>query len=101
LAALKGRLADEMRARQRAEAEAMALREKARPLESNVVVMLGKVEDLGQRAGSLLSGMGELNALSARDPGTLTAEEKRRLLELQREHVVGSAAGDHEVPGFA
>jgi hypothetical protein len=78
-----------MRARQRAEAEAAALRDKssaAVPAQSNIVVSLGKVEDLGQRAGTLLAGMGELNALGARDPNTLTADEKRRLLELQRDH---------------
>jgi hypothetical protein len=87
LAALKGRLADEMRARQRAEAEAAALRDKGTaPSQSNIVaVSLGKVEDLGQRAGALLAGMGELNTLAARDPATLTPEEKRRLLELQRD----------------
>jgi len=86
LQAMKGRLADEMRARQRAEAEAAALRAKVGPLESNVVISLGKVEDMGTRAGMLLPAIGELNALAARDPNTLTPEEKRRLLELQREH---------------
>jgi len=86
LASLKGRLADEMRARQRAEAEAAALRDKAASTKSNVVVSFAKVEDLGQRAGALLAGMGELNALAARDPATLTSDEKRRLLELQRDH---------------
>jgi hypothetical protein len=53
---------------------------------SNIVVSLGKVEDLGQRAGALLAGMAELNALGARDPNTLTPDEKRRLLELQRDN---------------
>jgi hypothetical protein len=88
LAALKGRLADEMRARQRAEAEVAALRGNASgaPASSNIVVSLGKVEDLGQRAGSLLAGLGDLNTLAARDPNTLTPDEKRRLLELQRDH---------------
>ena len=88
LASLKGRLADEIRARQRAEAEAAALRDKATAAsaQSNIVVSFGKVEDLGQRAGALLAGMGDLNALAARDPNTLTPDEKRRLLELQRDH---------------
>jgi hypothetical protein len=86
LAALKGRLADEMRARRQAEAEAAALRAKVAPLQSNVVVSLGKVEDVGKSAGAFLPAMAELTALSARDPGTLTPEEKRRLLELQRDH---------------
>jgi hypothetical protein len=83
---LKARLAAEKQLREQAEAEAAALRQKVAPMQSNVVVSLGKVEDLGKRAGALLSGMGELNALATRDPATLTAEEKRRLLELQREH---------------
>jgi len=83
---LKGRLADEMRARQRAEAEAAALREKVAPLQSNVVVSLGRVEDIGKRAAVFLPAVGELEALAARDPSTLSAEEKRRLLQLQRDH---------------
>ena len=86
VAALNGRLASEMRARKQAEAEAAALRDKAALNQSNIVISLGKVEDLGQRAGTLLAGMGELNALAARDPSTLTPDEKRRLLELQRDH---------------
>ena len=83
---LKGRLAEEMRARQRAEAEAAALRQKLAPLESNVVVSLGKIEDIGKRAGTFLPALGELQALTGRDPNTLSADEKRRLLELQRDH---------------
>jgi len=83
---LRGRLAEETRARQRAEAEAADLRGKIAPLQSNVVVVLGKVEDMGKRAGNFLPAMGELQALSGRDPATLSAEEKRRLLELQRDH---------------
>jgi hypothetical protein len=84
--ALKGRLADEMRARHRAEAEAAALRDKVAPMQSNVVVSLGKVEDVGKSAGTFLPAMAELTALSARDPSTLNPDEKRRLLELQRDH---------------
>jgi hypothetical protein len=83
---LKARLAEEVRARQRAETEAADLRGKIAPLQSNVVVVLGKVEDMGKRAGAFLPAMGELQALSGRDPGTLSADEKRRLLELQRDH---------------
>jgi hypothetical protein len=84
--ALKRRLADEIRARQRAEAEAAALREKIAPLESNVVVSLGKVEDIGKRAGVFLPALAALEALSGRDPSTLSPDEKRQLLELQRDH---------------
>jgi hypothetical protein len=47
---------------------------------------LGKVEDIGRRAGTLLPALGELTTLSSRDPNSLSVEEKRRLLELQREH---------------
>ncbi len=83
---LKGRLAEEQRARQVAEAEAAALREQVAPLETNVVVSLGKVEDIGKRAGVFLPAMGELSALAGRDRNTLSPEEKRRLLELQRDH---------------
>lgn len=83
---LKGRLAEESRARQHAEAEIAALRERTALLQSNVVVSLGTVEDMGRRAGALLPTLGELHALAGRDPGTLSPEEKLRLLELQRDH---------------
>ncbi len=83
---LKGRLADEIRARARSEAEAAALRAKVAPLESNVVVSLGKVEDVGKRAGVFLPALVEMDALASKDLSTLTAEEKRRLLQLQRDH---------------
>jgi hypothetical protein len=83
---LKGRLADEMRGRQRAESEVTDLRSQVAPLQSNIVVSLGRVEDIGKRAAAFLPSVGELEALAARDPGTLTADEKRRLLQLQRDH---------------
>lgn len=83
---LKARLATEKRARAEAEAEAAALRQQMAPLRSNVVVSLGRVEDIGKRAGAFLPAMGALSALGSRDPSTLTADEKRQLLELQREH---------------
>lgn len=84
--ALKSRLAEEIRARQRAEAEVNALRQTLAPLQSNVVVSFGKVEDMGRRAGVFLPSVGEMDALLGKDPGTLSPEEKRRLLELQRDH---------------
>ncbi len=84
--ALKNRLAEEIRARQRAEAEANALRQTLAPLQSNVVVSFGKVEDMGRRAGAFLPSVGEMDALLSKVPGTLSPEEKRRLLELQRDH---------------
>lgn len=83
---LKGRLADEIRARQRSEAETAALRAQVAPLESNVVVSLGKVEDIGKRAGVFLPALVEMEALASKDPNTLTADERRRLLQLQRDH---------------
>lgn len=83
---LKARLADEIRARQRAEAEAAALRAYVAPFESNVVVSLGKVENIGKRAGVFLPSLVEMEALASKDPSTLTADEKRRLLQLQRDH---------------
>lgn len=84
--ALKNRLAEEIRARQRVEAEVSALRQALAPLQSNVVVSFGKVEDMGRRAGVFLPSVGEMDTLLGKEPGTLSPEEKRRLLELQRDH---------------
>lgn len=83
---LKGRLAGEIRARQRAEAEAAALRDKVATAPTNVAVARGMVQEIGKRAGTFLPAMGELQALTGRDPSTLSPDEKRRLLELQRDH---------------
>lgn len=83
--ALRARVADEVRARQQAEAEAAALRAKVAPLESNVIVSLGKVEDIGKRTGQFLPALIEMEGLAKKDPATMTAEEKRRLLQLQRD----------------
>jgi hypothetical protein len=84
---LKKQLARERAARQRAEAELAALRNKPVPQPlTNVVVLPRKVEEVGKQAGAFLPVMAELTALSRRDPGTLSAEEKRRLLQLQRDH---------------
>ena len=47
---------------------------------------LGKIEDMGKRTGMILPALGELRELSSRDRATLSADEKRRLLDLQRQH---------------
>ena len=83
---LATRLAAETRARRRAEAEAAALHQTIAPLQTNVVVSFGTVEDMGRRAGAFLPSLNELQVLSGRDAGTLSPDEKRRLLELQRDH---------------
>ena len=86
VADLKRRLAQEIHARQQAQSEAAALRSKAATVETNAAAPLVRVADTGKRAGVFLPVMGELAALSGRDSATLSPEEKRRLLELQREH---------------
>jgi len=86
VAELKRRLAEEIRARKQAQSEAAALRSKAASVETNAVAPLVRVADTGKRAGVFLPVMGELAALSGRDSATLSPDEKRRLLELQREH---------------
>jgi hypothetical protein len=87
---LKKQLARERGARQRAEAEAAALRTRpvAQPAAqaTSLPVTLSKVDDVGKHAGTFFPAMGELNALTARDPATLSPDEKRRLLQLQRDH---------------
>lgn len=80
---LTARLADETGARQRAEAEAAALRQQTPRPDTNAAI--GRIQDNGKRAGAFLPSMGELGALTRRDATTLSADEKRRLLELQRE----------------
>lgn len=88
--ALKKNLARERGARQRAEGEAAALRERAVPQPTvqitNLTITLRKVEEVGKHAGTFFPDMDELNALTARDPATLSPEERRRLLQLQRDH---------------
>ena len=51
----------------------------------DVIVSLGKVEDVARRAAAALGARSELAALTSRDRSTLTGDEKRRLLELQRD----------------
>ena len=83
---LKARLSEETSARLKAESGAAALRARIAPLEGNVVVSLGKVEDIGKRTGLILPALQELRELSNRTRETLSADEKRRLLDLQRQH---------------
>ncbi len=96
---LEARLAEEMQARVKAEAEADALRKSVAPMQGQVVVTLGKVEDIGKRTGAILPALAEMQALLERDPATLSADEKRRLLDLQRQHaeVLGMLP---EIAGF-
>lgn len=83
---LEGRLAAETSARLKAESTAATLRAGIAPLEGNVVVSLGSIEHMGKRTGMILPALRELRELSSRDRATLSAEEKRRLLDLQRQH---------------
>jgi len=57
----------------------------AAALKDDVVVTLGKIEDVGRQAGSMLASQTELAALQALDPATRTPEQNRRLLELERQ----------------
>src|SRR5262245_36022810 len=72
---LTARLAEETRARQRAEAEAAALRQQAPRPDTNAAI--AKIQNIGKHAGAFLPAMGELSALTSRDAGTLSADEKR------------------------
>ena len=57
----------------------------AAALKDHVVVNLGKVEDIGQRTGSMLLAQKELDALLALDAGARTPEQTRRMRELDRQ----------------
>ena len=83
---LENRLAGETSARLKAEADTASLRAGIAPLAGDVVVSLGKIEDIGRRAGMIVPALTELRALSSRDRANLSADEKRRLLDLQRQH---------------
>lgn len=52
----------------------------------NVVVALGKVEDLGREAGYILISLGEMRSLAAVAASTLSAGQRGRLLDLQRRY---------------
>ena len=96
---LEQRLAAEHRARQDAESAAADLRARLAPLDNQVVVSYGRIEDIGKHTAALLSANAELEALSSRDPATLSADEKHRLLDLQRQQadVLGMLP---EIAGF-
>ena len=57
----------------------------AAALKDQVVVTLGKVEDVGRQSGVMLLAQGELAALQAIDAAARTPEQSRRLLELERQ----------------
>jgi len=54
-------------------------------LKDQVVVSLGKIEDVGRQAGTMLVAQSELAILQALDPAARTPEQNRRLLELERQ----------------
>ncbi len=54
-------------------------------LKDQVVVTLGKVEDVGRQAGVMLVAGSELAVLQAIDVAARTPEQSRRLLELERQ----------------
>ena len=64
----------------------------AAALKDQVVVTFGKVEDMGRQAGVMLLAQGELAALQALDPSTRTAEQSRRLRELERQRAAALGA---------
>ena len=82
---LQARLDAETVARENAEKKAALLQEKIAPLSGNVIVSYGKVADVGRKAGSVLIANAELQSLASRDPRSLSPEEKRRLVQLQRQ----------------
>ena len=83
---MEERLAGEKSARLKAESDTASLRAGIAPLAGDVVVSLGKIEDIGRRTGMIVPALAELRALSNRDRATLSPDEKRRLLDLQRQH---------------
>ena len=56
------------------------------PAEAEVVVSLGTITDLGRQAAGILPMLREIKELSTRDPITMTAADRVRLANLQREH---------------
>ena len=68
-------------------------------LKGNVVVNLGKVEDIGRKAAEMLLQQGELAALNGTEPTSRTTEQKRRLLELERQQAAALGTLE-EIEGF-
>jgi hypothetical protein len=56
------------------------------PAEDEVVVSLGTITDLGRQAAAFLPMLREIKELSTKDPILMTAGERVRLANLQREH---------------
>lgn len=57
-------------------------------LQDNVVVNLGKVEDIGKQTANMMTSRNELRALRAIAPADRTPEQKVRLQELERQQAV-------------
>ncbi|MEO5711863.1 MAG: hypothetical protein ABIT37_00095 [Luteolibacter sp.] len=57
-------------------------------LRENVVINLGKVEDIGRQAASMMTTRKELKALRAIASADRTPEQSARLLALERQHAV-------------
>jgi hypothetical protein len=57
-------------------------------LRNNVVINLGKVEDIGKQAATMMTTRMELKSLRAIAPADRTPEQAARLLELERQHAV-------------
>ncbi|RYD35625.1 MAG: hypothetical protein EOP86_08005 [Verrucomicrobiaceae bacterium] len=68
-------------------------------LKGNVVVNLGKVEDIGRKAAELMLTQGELAGLRSIDQGLRTPEQKGRLLELERQRAATLGTLE-EIEGF-
>ncbi len=61
-------------------------------LKDKVVVNLGKVEDIGARLGAVLVAQGELNTLNAVPTADRSAEQARRLRDLERNRAAALGA---------
>lgn len=96
---LEERLAAAEKARDSAQAEVSALKQALKPMDGKVVVVLGSVSEIGKRTGAILPALAELQSLLERDPASLDADSRRRLLELQRQNaeVLGMLP---EIAGF-
>ena len=54
-------------------------------LKDHILVSLGKLEDIGRQAAAMLLAEKELTDLRASDPAARTPEQRRRLLDLERQ----------------
>jgi hypothetical protein len=61
-------------------------RDETKVLSGDVVVSFGNVEDIGRQAGYIMPSLSEMRALAAVDPSTLSPEQRRHLLDLQRRY---------------